>query len=140
MPANAACDGPPSDRFRPGVSDDPCQFPLERPVNPRRYRHYRHSLVLILAHEDGVGMKDSDVLREIAQDLLLARGSELQETELLVDHLARVLAHLIEKGVLSLGESTEIWREVRQCGPGPRDREPGGIEGEASRRPQEVAR
>jgi hypothetical protein len=108
-------------------------------VTASRHRHYRRALVLIFALEEDVGMKDSHVLREIAQDLLLTRGREPQEAERRLDHLARVLTRLIEESALSLGASTELWRELRRCGPGPGERGAAIDESQAAR-PQEVAR
>jgi hypothetical protein len=125
--------------FDPGVSDDPCQFQPERPVTAQRHRHYRRALVLILSLEGGVGRKDSDRLRELAQDMLLTRGTEIRDAELLLDHLARVLTRLIGEGALSLADSTELWRELRQCAPGPGEGKPAVLESQAAR-PQEVAR
>ena len=107
-------------------------------MTARRYRHYRRALVLTYAVEDDVGLKDGALLREIAQDMLLTRGDPLN-AEPHLDHLARVLTRLIEEGALSLGDSTELWRELRQCGPGPAER-PGLDENQPAVGPQEVAR
>jgi hypothetical protein len=106
-------------------------------VTARRYRHYRRALVLTYAVEEDVGLRDGAVLREIAQDMLLTRGADPIDAEPHLDHLARVLTRLIEEGALSLDDSTELWRELRQCGPRPNERrEPD----QPAERPQEVAR
>jgi hypothetical protein len=107
-------------------------------VTPSRYRHYRRALGLTFALEAHLGMKDSDLLRELAQDLLLTRGNDPQDAEPLLDHLARALTRLIEEGSLSRGVSTELWREIRHCGPGLE--RPALDENQAAERPQEVAR
>ena len=108
-------------------------------MTPRRYRHYRHALVLIFALEGGAGMKKGDVLRELAQDMLLTRGDNPQDAEQLLDHLARVLTLLVNEGNLTLRDSTDLWRTLRQCGPGPAQADPSVLESQA-RRPQEVAK
>jgi hypothetical protein len=106
-------------------------------VTARRYRHYRRALFLTYAVEDDVGLNEGALLREIAQGMLLTRGADPLDAEPHLDHLARVLTRLIQEGALSLGDSTELWRELRQCGPGPAERpEPD----QPVERPQEVAR
>ena len=107
-------------------------------MTPRRYRHYRNALVLIFALE-GTGMKEGDVLRELAQDMLLTRGNNPQDAEPLLDHLARVLTLLVNEESLSLRDSTDLWRTLRQCGPGAAQADPSVLESQAQR-PQEVAK
>jgi hypothetical protein len=126
--------------FDLGESDDPCQFPPEHPVTPQRYRHYRHALVLIFALEGGRGMKEGDVLRELAQDLLLTRDTDPQDAERHLEHLARVLTLLVNEGGLSLPDSTDLWRTLRQCGPGAGEAAQTDLESQSAVRPQEVAR
>lgn len=86
-------------------------------MTARRHRHYRRALVLILAFEENVGKRDADLLRELAQDMLLTRGTESEDVDALLDPLALALARLVDEEALPFGVATELWREVQACGP-----------------------
>ena len=86
-------------------------------MNARRHRHYRRALVLILAFEENAGLAESELVRELAQDMLLTRDPDTEEIDALLDPLALTLARMVDEEILSLAVATEIWREVQSCGP-----------------------
>jgi hypothetical protein len=86
-------------------------------VNARRHRHYRRALVLILAFEESTGMAESDLLRRLAQDMLLTRDPDTGDIDALLDPLALALSRMVNDEILPRAVATELWREIQACGP-----------------------
>ena len=97
-------------------------------MTSRRHRHYKRALRWIdTIDPKRAGPACPGVLRELAEDLLLARDAGADSAELEAE-AAVALDLLRANGVISQRHADEIWGAIRACGPrsrsGPRIREP----------------
>jgi hypothetical protein len=86
-------------------------------VTSRRHRHYKRALRWIdTIDPERAGTACSQLLRELAQDLLLAREAGPDCAELEAE--AAVALDLVRaNGVISRSHADEIWAAIRACGP-----------------------
>ena len=88
-------------------------------MTSRRYEHYRRAVARIEWMEsEGISPEYRDVLREIAQDHLLSRGTGREAAEELDTDAAAALDHMTATGLIPLGVSDELRRALHGAGPG----------------------
>jgi hypothetical protein len=86
-------------------------------MNAHRHDAYMRAVGEIGALDEGqVARQSAQVLREVAEDLLLSREPGLEIDELL-ETAAVTLTQLTMNGSLNRGSADQIWRAL--CGSGP---------------------
>jgi hypothetical protein len=82
-------------------------------VNRRRYEGYVAVRDAIAA--EPIDDREADLLADLAEGLLLARGPA--EATAARDRVPAVLALLVERGHLSRVGAHRLWAQIRTCGP-----------------------
>jgi hypothetical protein len=88
-------------------------------MNAERYTQYGRALTLIDALEEtAAAVPGCEVLRELAQAMLLSRAATLEEVEDVSINAAVALTQMTSRGALERDTAAEIWQAICGCGPG----------------------
>jgi hypothetical protein len=87
-------------------------------VNAERYTQYGRALTLIDALEETAdAVPGCEILRELAQAMLLTRAATLEEVEDVSTHAALALTQMTTRGAVDRDAAAEIWDAICACGP-----------------------
>jgi len=86
-------------------------------MTERRYLSYRRALRAInQVDPDRAGRGGIELLRQVAEDLLLSREPSADSDEL-AEQAAIALTHLTVRGVVTRALADEVWRSICASGP-----------------------
>lgn len=89
-------------------------------MTPARYRAYRRALLAVDDLEDGIlSDAESDLLRDMAEGLLLNRPGEEDERERLLDGASMLLSMMFGAQRMTAAQSERLWAMLAACGPQP---------------------
>lgn len=85
-----------------------------------RYRAYKRALLAVEDLGDGIlSEAESDMLRDMAEGLLLIRAGEEPERERLLDSASMLLSMMFGAQRMTAAQSERLWAMLAACGPQP---------------------
>lgn len=85
-----------------------------------RYRAYKRALLAVEDLADGIlSDEESEMLRDMAEGLLLIRAGEEPERERLLDSASMLLSMMFGAQRMTAAQSERLWAMLAACGPQP---------------------
>src|ERR671919_1850088 len=85
-----------------------------------RYRAYKRALTAVHDLDEGIlSETESDLLRDMAEGLLLIRDGEGDEHERLLDSASMLLSMMFGAQRMTAAQSERLWAMLAACGPQP---------------------
>jgi hypothetical protein len=85
-----------------------------------RYRAYKRALTAVHDLDEGIlSETESDLLRDMAEGLLLIRDGEDDEHERLLDSASMLLSMMFGAQRMTAAQSERLWAMLAACGPQP---------------------
>lgn len=89
-------------------------------MNAGRYRAYKRAVAAVEDLDDGIlSLGEAELLRDMAEGLLLIRPGEEEERERLLENASMLLSLMFGSQRMTASQSERLWAMLAACGPQP---------------------